>query len=227
MANSIDAAAARCWVQEVARVLGEQRQHLTDLDAAIGDADHGVNMDRGFRAAVTRVDALAADATPGAILRAVGAAVMSSVGGASGPLWGMAFRRAGQQLGDAPAIDGPALADAFDQIVQAIRQLGKADVGDKTMLDALVPAAESLRARVEAGAGLGEALTAAREAAAAGVQATIPLQARKGRASYLGERSIGHQDPGATSASLIVGELERVVAPTPQPPPHCDGEGEH
>jgi phosphoenolpyruvate---glycerone phosphotransferase subunit DhaL len=211
MASTVDAATLRRWVQEVARVLGEQCAYLTELDAAIGDADHGVNMDRGFRAAVARVDALTADASPGEILRAVGAAVMSSVGGASGPLWGMAFRRAGQQLDDAPEIDGPALADAFDQIVQAMRRLGKADVGEKTMLDALVPAAESLRARIEAGDGLAAALTTAREAAEAGVQATIPLRARKGRASYLGERSIGHQDPGATSASLIVRTLEAVV----------------
>jgi phosphoenolpyruvate---glycerone phosphotransferase subunit DhaL len=248
MATTVDAATLRRWVQEAARALGEQREYLTDLDAAIGDADHGVNMDRGFRAAVARVNALATDASPGAILRAVGAAVMSSVGGASGPLWGMAFRRAGQQLGDAPEIAGPALADAFDQIVQAMRQLGKAEVGEKTMLDALAPAAESLRTRIEAGDGLAEAVTAAREAAEAGVQATIPLQAR---ASYLGERSIGHQDPGATSASLIVRTLEAVVAPStlpwgpsiptaPQPPPlptmgplgcaasprPCKGEGE-
>jgi phosphoenolpyruvate---glycerone phosphotransferase subunit DhaL len=215
MTSTIDAEAVRRWIQEVARVLAEQRQHLTDLDAAIGDADHGVNMDRGFRAAVARVDALESDASPGAILRAVGAAVMSSVGGASGPLWGMAFRRAGQQLGDAPEIDGPGLADALDQVVQAMRRLGKAEVGDKTMLDALVPAAEALRARIEAGDALGAALTAACEAADAGVQATIPLQARKGRASYLGERSIGHQDPGAASAALILRALEAVVADRP------------
>jgi phosphoenolpyruvate---glycerone phosphotransferase subunit DhaL len=211
MAGTIDAAAIRRWVQEAARAIGEQRQHLTDLDAAIGDADHGVNMDRGFRAAVARVDGLPADAVPGEILRTVGAAIMSSVGGASGPLWGMAFRRAGQQLGDAPTIDGAALADALDQIVQAVRGLGKAEVGDKTMLDALVPAAEALRARNEAGDPLAEALTAACRAAEAGVQATVPLQARKGRASYLGERSVGHQDPGATSAALILRALQSAV----------------
>jgi dihydroxyacetone kinase-like protein len=211
MSSSIDAKVVRSWVQEAARVLGEQRDLLTDLDAAIGDADHGVNMDRGFRAAVARVDGLGADVSPGAILRAVGAAVMSSIGGASGPLWGMAFRRAGQQLGDVSEVDGPALASLFDQIVQAMRQLGGAQVGDKTMIDALAPAAETVRARVDTGIGLAEALTAACEAAEAGVQATVPLQARKGRASYLGERSIGHQDPGATSASLIVRALETVV----------------
>ena len=211
MANAIDAATTRRWIREAARVLAEQRQQLTDLDAAIGDADHGVNMDRGFRAAVARMDALAANATPGAILTAVGAAVMSSVGGASGPLWGMALRRAGQQLAGASEVDGEGLAGAVDQMIEAMRGLGKAAVGDKTMLDALVPAAETLRARVDAGASLGDALAAAREAAEAGALATIPLQARKGRASYLGERSIGHQDPGATSASLIVRALEAVV----------------
>jgi dihydroxyacetone kinase-like protein len=157
------------------------------------------------------VDGLPADATPGAILTAVGAAVMSSVGGASGPLWGMAFRRAGQQAGSASEIDGPTLALVLDQMIQAIRGLGKADVGEKTMLDALMPAATALRASVDAGADLADALTAAREAAEAGAQATIPLQARKGRASYLGERSIGHQDPGAASAGLIVRALETVV----------------
>jgi dihydroxyacetone kinase-like protein len=211
MADTIDAATVRRWVQEIARVLADQRQYLTDLDAAIGDADDGVNMDRGFRAAAARGDGLPADATPGAILTAVGAAVMSSVGGASGPLWGMAFRRAGQQAGAAAAIDGPTLALVFDQMIQAIRGLGKADVGDKTMLDAFVPAATALRASLDAGADLADALTAAREAAEAGAQATIPLQARKGRASYLGERSIGHQDPGAVSAGLIMRALETVV----------------
>ena len=212
MTETIDAATTRRWIAEAARVLSEQRHILTDLDAAIGDADHGVNMDRGFQAAVARIDALAADASPGAILRAVGAAVMSSIGGASGPLWGMAFRRAGQQAGDASEVDGPALVAMLDQVVQAMRGLGKGEVGDKTMLDALVPAAEAAHARIDAGATLAEALTAAREAAEAGVQATIPLQARKGRASYLGERSIGHQDPGATSAAMILRALETAVA---------------
>jgi dihydroxyacetone kinase-like protein len=212
MADRIDAATTRRWIEAAARVLGEQRAYLTDLDAAIGDADHGVNMDRGFKAAVERVAGLPPDAAPGAILRAVGQAVMSSVGGASGPLWGMAFRRAGQQAGEAAELDGPALAALLDQVVQAMRQLGKAEPGDKTMLDALAPAAEAMRTRVDGGAGLAEALIAACEAAEAGVQATIPLQARKGRASYLGERSVGHQDPGATSAAYILRALESALA---------------
>jgi len=211
MADRLDAAAVRRWIEESARVLAEQRSYLTDLDSAIGDADHAVNMDRGFRAAVDRVTALPPDATPGTILRTVGAAITSSVGGTSGPLWGTAFRRAGQQVGDASEIDGPALTVLFDQIVQTMRQLGGAQVGDKTMIDALAPAAEVLRARLEAGASLAEALTAACNAAEAGAQGTIQLQARKGRASYLGERSIGHQDPGATSAVYILRALETAV----------------
>ncbi|MGE3273002.1 MAG: dihydroxyacetone kinase subunit DhaL [Chloroflexota bacterium] len=204
----MDAQTIRHWVQESARVLGEQRQALTDLDAAIGDADHGVNMDRGFKAAVRRVEGLPEDATPGAILRATGAAVMSSVGGASGPLWGSALRRAGQRLGEAPEFSSQALAEMLAEALQAMQKLGGAQPGDKTMIDALAPAVEALQARVSEGASPAEALTAAREAAEAGRDATIPLQARKGRASYLGERSIGHLDPGAASAVMILHALE-------------------
>jgi dihydroxyacetone kinase-like protein len=205
--GALDAAATRRWIDGAARVLSEQRAYLTELDSAIGDADHAVNMERGFLAAAEKVAALPPGATPGTILRTAGQAVMSSIGGSSGPLWGMAFRRAGQQAGDAPSLDGHALAAMLEQFVQAIRQLGKAEVGDKTMLDALAPAAETLRARVDDGASLSDALAAACEAAEAGAQATTQLRARKGRASYLGERSIGHQDPGATSAVYILRAL--------------------
>jgi dihydroxyacetone kinase-like protein len=211
MSTHMDAQTMRRWVQESARVLAEQREMLTDLDSAIGDADHGVNMDRGFKAAVSRVESLPADATPGAVLRAAGAAVMSSVGGASGPLWGSAFRRLGQVFGDATEIDGPMLAEALAGAVEAVQKLGGAQSGDKTMVDALVPAVGALRAGVEEGSSLTGALTAARIAAEAGRDATIPLQARKGRASYLGERSIGHQDAGATSAVIILKALEEVA----------------
>jgi dihydroxyacetone kinase-like protein len=211
MADTIDAATTRRWIEEAARVLAEQRAYLTELDSAIGDADHAVNMERGFRAATERVAALPGNATPGAILQAAGQAVMSSIGGSSGPLWGMAFRRAGQQARDALALDGPALAAVLEQFVQTMMQLGKAQPGDKTMIDALAPAAETLRARVNAGASLSEAIAAACEAAESGAQATILLQARKGRASYLGERSIGHQDPGATSAVYILRALESAM----------------
>ncbi len=212
MAATLDAAAFRRWLDGAARVLAEQRAYLTDLDAAIGDADHGVNMDRGFQAAVAKVAALPGDATPSVILRTVGAAVMSSVGGASGPLWGMALRRASQRLGAGQEVDATTFADALDQMVQAIRELGKSDAGDKTMLDALIPAAQAFRAAIDGGAALPDALTAVRTAAEAGRDATIPLQARKGRASYLGERSVGHIDPGAASSALVLAALEAAVS---------------
>jgi phosphoenolpyruvate---glycerone phosphotransferase subunit DhaL len=220
MTSGMDSQAFRRWVQESARVLAEQRQHLTDLDAAIGDADHGVNMDRGFKAAVSRIESLPDDAPPGTVVRTIGAAIMSGVGGSSGPLWGSALRRAGQELGEAAEVDGATLAVALDGAVQAMQRLGGAQPGDKTMLDALVPAVGALRAGLEDGRSLADALTAACTAAEAGRDATIPMQARKGRASYLGERSIGHLDPGATSAAIILRALETAVrtAPSDQPP---------
>ena len=217
MATVIDAQTIRRWIQECARVLAEQRQQLTDLDAAIGDADYGANMDRGFKAAATRIESLPANAPPGSILRTVGMALMSTIGGSSGPLWGSAFRRAGQVLGEAAEIDGPTLAEALDQGVQAMQKLGGARVGDKTMIDALAPAVEALRAGVAGGSSLRDALTAARTAAEVGRDSTVQLQARKGRASYLGERSVGHVDAGATSAVMLLKALEeagRDDAPT-------------
>jgi dihydroxyacetone kinase-like protein len=209
--GALDAAATRRWIEGAARVLSEQRAYLTELDSAIGDADHAVNMERGFLAAVEKVATLPPDAAPGTILRTAGQAVMSGIGGSSGPLWGMAFRRAGQQAGEAPSLDVHAVAAMLEQFVASIRQLGKAEVGDKTMLDALTPAAEMLRARVDAGASLSDALTAACEAADAGARSTIQLQARKGRASYLGARSIGHPEPGETSAVYILRALAATV----------------
>jgi dihydroxyacetone kinase-like protein len=208
---TVDADAVRRWLRRAAEALHERRDELTRLDAAIGDADHGVNMDRGFAAVVAKLDEQG-DAPPGQLLTAAGATLISTVGGASGPLWGTALRRMGRALGDAPAADGPALAGALDAALAGVTELGGAREGDKTMLDALAPAARALRQRQEGGATLPEALAAAREAAEAGMRATLPLQARKGRASYLGERSVGHQDPGATSAALVVAALERALA---------------
>jgi dihydroxyacetone kinase-like protein len=153
------------------------------------------------------------DVPPGRLLVVAGKTLVSNVGGASGPLWGTALRRAGRSLGDAAEFDGPALARALEEALAGVRELGAAAPGDKTMVDALGPAAEALRAGVEAGASLPAAVTAAAEAAEAGAHATVPMQARKGRASYLGERSIGHQDPGATSAALILRALERALGP--------------
>jgi phosphoenolpyruvate---glycerone phosphotransferase subunit DhaL len=206
----VDAGTIRRWLTEAATAVREQRDYLTQLDAAIGDADHGMNMDRGFTAVVEKLDGL--DGSPGKLLTTAGSTLVSTVGGASGPLWGTALRRAGRQLGDAEDFDLPELADAFDAALAGVVELGAAQEGDKTMVDALAPVVRTLRERATAGDGLAEALAAARAAGDEGMRATTPLQASKGRASYLGERSIGHQDPGATSTALIIAALERSVA---------------
>ncbi|MFF3956065.1 dihydroxyacetone kinase subunit DhaL [Streptomyces sp. NPDC001890] len=184
------------WMTAAAAEVSREADHLTDLDSAIGDADHGSNMQRGF-AAVTAVLDEESPRTPGAVLMLAGRQLISTVGGASGPLYGTLLRRTGKALGDAPAVSPQQLAEAFGVGVAAVAQLGGAQAGDKTMLDALLPAAEAL----------GTSFGAAREAAEAGALATVPMQARKGRASYLGERSIGHQDPGATSSALLIAAL--------------------
>src|SRR5215211_1131386 len=195
-------------MQEVASAVEAEATHLTQLDSAIGDGDHGVNMTRGFRAVVEAVDG---SQPPGKQLITAGKTLVSKVGGASGPLWGTALRRAGRAVGDTPALDGPALADALDAALAGVVELGAAEPGDKTMVDALGPAVAALRAGVENGSDLAEAIASAAAAAEDGARATVPMQARKGRASYLGERSIGHQDPGATSAALIMAALQLAV----------------
>ena len=197
------------WMNEVASAVEVEADHLTQLDSAIGDGDHGVNMTRGFRAVVVALDG--DEEPPGRQLIAAGKTLVSTVGGASGPLWGLALRRAGRAVGDAPEVDGDALVQALDAALAAVVELGAAEPGDKTMVDALGPAIEALRERLAAGEELEAALAAAAEAADAGARATTPMQARKGRASYLGERSVGHQDPGATSTALIVRALGRAV----------------
>ncbi len=199
------------WLADSAETIGENRDYLTQLDAAIGDADHGANMDRGFTAVAASLDGLA-DEPPGRILVGTGRTLVSTVGGASGPLWGSALRAAGKRLGDADEFDGAELADALDAALEAVVGLGAAVEGDKTMVDALAPALRTLRDRVGDGDDPAAALEAAAGSAEEGMRATVPMQARKGRASYLGERSIGHQDPGATSAALIVAALARVVS---------------
>jgi phosphoenolpyruvate---glycerone phosphotransferase subunit DhaL len=207
----VDAGTVSRWMHESSAAIGEQRDALTALDAAIGDADHGTNMSRGF----TAVEAKLADldgATPGRIPTTAGTTLIGTVGGASGPLWGSALRRAGMALGDEETFDADGLVAALEAALQAIVDLGKAEPGDKTMVDALGPAVEALRTEVGAGRPVAEALEAAHAAALAGAEATIPLLAKKGRASYLGERSIGHQDPGATSTAIIVAALQRAVA---------------
>ncbi|MBA6434264.1 dihydroxyacetone kinase subunit L [Streptomyces sp. GMR22] len=187
------------WLTAAATSVGREAARLTDLDSAIGDADHGTNMQRGF-AAVTEALEKEPPGSPGAALILAGRQLISKVGGASGPLYGTLLRRAGKALGDAEQITPQQLADALRAGVDAVAQLGGAAAGDKTMLDALLPAVEAL------GGGTGS-FAAAGEAAEKGALATVPMLARKGRASYLGERSVGHQDPGATSSALIISAL--------------------
>jgi dihydroxyacetone kinase-like protein len=200
------------WMDETSAVIAAEADHLTQLDSAIGDGDHGVNLTRGFRAVG---EALAGDADalpPGRQLILAGKTLVSTVGGASGPLWGTALRRAGRALGDAPELDGAGLADALDAALAGVVELGAAECGDKTMVDALRPATLALRAAIESGAPLADALKAAADAATDGARATVPMRARKGRASYLGERSVGHEDPGAASTALIVAALGRALS---------------
>ena len=195
---ALDLAAAVAWLGEFGRVIEANKQYLIDLDAEIGDADHGANMDRGLKK-VVELDP-AQFATPGDYLKKVGMTLVSTVGGASGPLYGTFFLRLG---GAWPAPDDPAgLGLALRAGLEGIQARGKAVLGDKTMVDALEPAVVAYEAA--AAQGLSTALRAAAAAAAAGRDATIPLVARKGRASYLGERSAGHQDPGATSLTLLL-----------------------
>jgi phosphoenolpyruvate---glycerone phosphotransferase subunit DhaL len=191
------------WLRAFADAVTENAAELTKLDSAIGDADHGANMRRGMTAVVGKLDA-APDAAPSVLLKTTGMTLVSTVGGASGPLYGTFFLRMGTSLGDKTELDAAALAAALRAGLDGVVARGKAAVGDKTMLDALVPAVDALDAALGHGAGLGDALRAAADAAEAGRDATIPLVARKGRASYLGERSAGHQDPGATSTALLL-----------------------
>jgi dihydroxyacetone kinase-like protein len=204
----------RDWIVTAARVIEEQRDHLTQLDAAIGDADHGINLDRGFTAVLSAMEA-AAPATPGAVLTLTGSTLISKVGGASGPLYGTAFRRAGKALGDAADADMPGLAAALEAALAGVQQLGAAREGDKTMVDALAPATGAFSKAIAEGASDADALAALAEAAQAGAVATISMQALKGRASYLGPRSVGHEDPGAASTALILGALRDAALAAP------------
>jgi len=201
----------RAWITSAARVIEANRDHLTQLDAAIGDADHGINLARGFAAVLAALDTKPAT-TPGAVLTLTGSTLISKVGGASGPLYGMAFRRAGQSLGAAEEVDLPALGQALEAALAGVQQLGAAREGDKTMVDALAPATRALAKAVAEGATQADALGAAVAAAAEGAAATVSMEARKGRASYLGPRSVGHEDPGAASTVLILGALRDVAA---------------
>ncbi len=206
----MDAATITAWMREIDGAVRAERDHLVQLDAAIGDGDHGTNMVRGFEAVVQALDG-AGDEPPGKLLILAGRTLVSTVGGASGPLWGSALRSGGRVLGDSPTFDGGQLVEVLAAALGSVKDLGTAAVGDKTMVDALEPAVEALREKIAGGASPTEAIDAAAAAAEAGMRATIPLQARKGRASYLGERSVGHQDPGATSTALIIRALQKAV----------------
>ncbi|MEV6836871.1 dihydroxyacetone kinase subunit DhaL [Streptomyces sp. NPDC051133] len=192
----LDADFFRRWMAATAVSVDREAERLTALDSAIGDADHGSNLQRGFTAVAAGLEKEAPD-TPGAVLTLAGRQLISTVGGASGPLYGTLLRRAGKALGDAAEVDVEQLAQALRAGVDGVMALGGAAPGDKTMIDALAPAVDALT----------DGFAAARAAAEEGAQATTPLQARKGRASYLGERSIGHQDPGATSSALLIAAL--------------------
>ncbi|WP_030926948.1 dihydroxyacetone kinase subunit DhaL [Streptomyces sp. NRRL S-646] len=193
----LDADFFRRWMTATAASVDREAERLTALDSPIGDADHGSNLQRGFRAVAATLEKEAPD-TPGAVLIQAGRQLISTVGGASGPLYGTLLRRTGKALGDSGEVSEAQFAEALRAGVEAVMTLGGAAPGDKTMIDALVPAVDAL----DAGG-----FAAARTAAEEGALATTPLQARKGRASYLGERSIGHQDPGATSSALLVAAL--------------------
>ncbi|HVF07927.1 MAG TPA: dihydroxyacetone kinase subunit DhaL [Actinomycetota bacterium] len=203
-------AAIRRWVRGCADDITANREFLTQLDAAIGDADHGINMDRGFSAAVTDLDATG-DLPAGELLIRVGGTLIYRVGGAAGPLFGTCLRRAGESLGEAETFDAEDLLAALRAGLEGIQKLGAAGEGDKTIVDAYAPGLVALERDLRAG---GDIVSASREAARAardGMRATVPMQARKGRASYLGSRSVGHQDPGATSTAYLFGALARAL----------------
>ena len=199
---SLDAAWARRWIELAAVDIAEQRDYLVDLDRAIGDGDHGENMDRGFKAAVEALGQ-AQPASVAEVLKTVAKTLMSTVGGAAGPLYGTAFLRASKAAGDGD-LDGAGVAAVIAGALDGIQARGKATTGEKTMVDAWTPALEAARAAAESGSDPAAVLEAAATAAEAGAAATEPMRATKGRASYLGERSIGHLDPGAVSTSHIL-----------------------
>jgi dihydroxyacetone kinase-like protein len=200
----MDEALARAWIAAVAESVRAEAEHLSDLDTAIGDGDHGVNLRRGFDAVTTALGSLEA-AEAGDVLGKTGTTLLSKVGGASGPLYGTMFRALGKTLRE-----GGSVADGLQAALDGVRRLGQAGVGDKTLVDALAPAVAAYAAA--AGDGEAAAAQAAAAAAEAGADSTVPLRARKGRASYLGERSVGHPDPGATSTALILRALAEVTA---------------
>lgn len=198
------------WISTIRDRVTEQRSYLTDLDSAIGDADHGANLARGFAAAMEKLDGTPAE-SPGALMKSVGMSLVSKVGGASGPLYGTFFLELGKAASDATELDASALGEALEAAIAGVTRRGKAEPGDKTMLDALIPASQAFGESAGSGGTPAQAARAAADAAATGRDATEPLVARKGRASYLGERSAGHIDPGAASSAIILAALADVL----------------
>ena len=203
---------ARSWIEKSAAAISEHRTELIRLDREIGDGDHGENMDRGFTAVTAKLADLAADATPGDALKLVATTLISTVGGAAGPLYGTAFLKAAGAAGPAPELDGAALVALLTAARDGIVLRGKAEVGDKTMIDAWTPAVDAAAAAQASGASEAEILSAAAAAAQTGAESTDALVAHKGRASYLGERAVGHRDPGSVSTVLILNAAAEAAA---------------
>ena len=206
----LDVGLLRRWLGGFADDVADQRDLLTQLDAAIGDADHGTNLDRGMTAVLARLD-VSAPTDPAGLFKVTGMTLVSTVGGASGPLYGTFFLRMSTSSAGRSSLDAAGFGAAVRAGLAGVVARGKAVAGDKTMVDALGPACDAYAAAVADGAGLAAALAAAERAAANGRDATIPLVARRGRASYLGERSAGHQDPGATSATMLIAAAARAA----------------
>jgi phosphoenolpyruvate---glycerone phosphotransferase subunit DhaL len=214
------------WIQVYASTIAENRDYLTQLDSAIGDGDHGTNMNRGMSAVIEKLDGATGDDV-GGLLKTVGMTLVSKVGGAGGPLYGTLFMQMGAATTGKSDLSMGDWAKAVDAGLKGVQARGKAEPGDKTMIDALTPAAEALSKAAAADASLSDALTAAAQAAEEGMKATIPLVARKGRASYLGERSAGHQDPGATSSFLLMKTAADTFADAGRPRTDRKNESQH
>ena len=212
---SYDAAVA--WLNACAATIAENKDYLTELDSAIGDADHGINMDRGFQSVLAKLDTVATGGDIGALFKTVGMTLVSTVGGAGGPLYGTLFLQLGAATAGKAQLTVEDWSAALDAAVSGVQARGKAEPGDKTMLDALIPARDAFAAAVADGAEMPAALRRSAEAAEQGMTDTIPLVARKGRASYLGERSAGHQDPGATSSYLLLRTVADAYGDVPDP----------
>jgi len=192
------------WIRAFAAEVGAKKEQLTQLDAAVGDGDHGINMDRGMSAVLAKLDAATEEQDIGALLKTVGMTLVSTVGGAGGPLYGTLFLQMGTTVSGKDELGPDDWAAALEAGIAGVQSRGKAEPGDKTMIDALIPGRDALKSALAGGASFEDALRQSAEAAEQGMRDTIPLVARKGRASYLGERSAGHQDPGATSSHLLL-----------------------